>query len=114
MLWLSTKRSKCHFKCATFPLPWVHSLHCPSKNFFLFFDANSLDRQHSERAHGKRKVAQLKQFFSLDSQSILLWLFKERRAILVFYNFEVPFVTEISLAKTKWFNFKRFDHFFSL
>ena len=30
------------------------------------------ERQHSEQAHGKRKVAQLKrqQFLSLDSQSI--------------------------------------------
>ena len=40
--------------------------------FALFFDANSLERQNSERAHGKRKIAQLKrqQFLSLDSQSI--------------------------------------------
>ena len=40
--------------------------------FLPFFNANSLERQHSERAHGKRKVAQLKrqQFLSLDSQSI--------------------------------------------
>ena len=50
------------------------SLHCPFKNFFLFFDANYLDRQHSKRAHGERKVAQQKrqQFISLDSQSIRL------------------------------------------
>ena len=45
-----------HFNCATFRLPWVRSLECLSKNFFLFFDANSLDRQHSERAHGTHKV----------------------------------------------------------
>ena len=74
MLWLSTKRSECHFNFATFRLPWARSLYCPSKNFF---HANSLDIQHSERAHGKRKVAQLKrqQFLSLDSQSItrLIW-----------------------------------------
>ena len=43
----------------------VHSLHFPSKNLFLFFDANSLDRQHSERVRGQRKVAQL----NLDSVS---------------------------------------------
>ena len=42
-LWLSTNRSN-----------------CPSKNFFLFFDANSSDRQHREQVHGKRKVEQLK------------------------------------------------------
>ena len=61
-LWLSTKRSNCHFNSATFLLPWVRSLHCPSKNFW----------QHSEQVHGKRKVGQLKgqQFLSLDSQSI--------------------------------------------
>ena len=37
-----------------------------------FFDVNSLDRQHSVRAHGERKVAQLKrqQFLSLDSHII--------------------------------------------
>ena len=48
-------------------LPFVNS-----KNFFLFLDANSLERQQSEQANGKRKVAQLKwqQFLSLDSQSI--------------------------------------------
>ena len=42
----------------------------PSKNFFRSFDTNSLDRhrQHSEPAHGKQKVAQLKrhQFLSFD------------------------------------------------
>ena len=72
MLWLSTERSNCHFNCANFRLPWVRSLHWPSKKVFLFFDANSLDRQHSERAHAKRKVSQLKrqQFLFLDSQSI--------------------------------------------
>ena len=37
MLWLSTKRSNCDSNYATFRLPWVHSVHCPSKNFFLFF-----------------------------------------------------------------------------
>ena len=70
-VWLSTERRNCHFNCATLHLPWVCSLHCPSKNFFLFFNANSLERQHNERVHGKRKVAQLKrqQFLSLDSQS---------------------------------------------
>ena len=47
-LCLSTKRSNCHFNFATFCLPWVWSAHCPSKNFFLLFDADSLDRQHSE------------------------------------------------------------------
>ena len=48
----------------------VNELHSPSKNFFLFFDANSLERQHSKRTHDKPKVAQLKrqQFLSLDSQ----------------------------------------------
>ena len=72
ILWLSTKRSNCHFNCATFLLPWVLLLKCPSKNVFLFY-ANSMDRWHcSERAHGKRKVLQLKrqQFHSLNSQSI--------------------------------------------
>ena len=74
MLWLSKERSNCHFNCATFHLRWVRSLHCPSKNVFLFFDANISDRQHSEQGHGKRKVAQMKrqQFLSLDSQSIKL------------------------------------------
>ena len=72
MLWLSKERNSCRFNCATFRLPWVRSLHCPSKNLFLFFDANSLERQHIERAHGKRKVAQLKRqrFLSLESQSV--------------------------------------------
>ena len=37
MLWLSIKRSTCDSNYATFRLPWVHSLHCPSKNVFLFF-----------------------------------------------------------------------------
>ena len=37
MLWLSTKRNYCDSNYATFRLPWVHSLHCPSKKFFLFF-----------------------------------------------------------------------------
>ena len=36
MLWLSTKRSSCDSNYSTFCLPWAHSLHCPSKNFFLF------------------------------------------------------------------------------
>ena len=29
------------------------------KESIYFFDANSLDRKHSERAHGKRKGAQM-------------------------------------------------------
>ena len=72
MLWLSTERSNCHFNCASFLLPWVRSLHCPSKDFFPFFYANSLERQHSERAHGKRKIVLFKrqQCLSIDSQSI--------------------------------------------
>ena len=37
MLWLSTKRNNCDSNYATFRLPWVHSLHFPSKNFFLYF-----------------------------------------------------------------------------
>ena len=37
MLWLSSKRSSCDSNYSTFRLPWVHSPHCPSKNFFLFF-----------------------------------------------------------------------------
>ena len=37
MLWLSTKRRNCHFDSTTFRLPWVHSIYCPSMNFFLFF-----------------------------------------------------------------------------
>ena len=40
MLWLSTERRNCHFNCATLRLPWIRSLHCPSKNFFLFFDVH--------------------------------------------------------------------------
>ena len=36
MLWLSTKRSSCDSIYTTFRLPWVHSIHCPSKNFFIF------------------------------------------------------------------------------
>ena len=68
-------------KEATFllPWPWVRSFYCASKNFFLFFDANSLDRQYSERGHGNRKVAQFKiqQFHSLDSQGIHLQARKE-------------------------------------
>ena len=53
-------------------LPWVRSLYYPSKNFFFFFHADSLERQQSERAYGKRKVEQLKrqQFHSLESQSM--------------------------------------------
>ena len=76
MLWLSTDRSNCHFNCATFRLPWIRSLHSPSKNFFLFSNVNSLGRQHSERAHGERNVAQLKrqQILSLDSQNISIFL----------------------------------------
>ena len=38
----------------------VGDLHCPSKNFFLFFDANSLERQHSDQAHGKRTGSTIK------------------------------------------------------
>ena len=40
----------------------------------FFFDANSVERQHSEQVHGKRKVAQLKrqQFISLDSQNKIM------------------------------------------
>ena len=37
VLWLSTKRNKRDSNYAAFRLPWVHSLHCPSKNFFFFF-----------------------------------------------------------------------------
>ena len=56
----------------SFTMAWVLSLHCPFKNFFLFFDVNSLERHRSEQAYGKRKVAQLKgqQVLSLDTQSI--------------------------------------------
>ena len=36
MHWISTEGSNCHFNCATFRLPWIRLLHCPSKNFFLF------------------------------------------------------------------------------
>ena len=89
------------------------SLHCPSKNFLLFFDANSLEIQYSERAHGKRKVAQLKrqQFLSLDSQSksicplatfFLAWLVQAYfflwlilplfKASLRFWQVRTPFV----------------------
>ena len=70
LLWLSTEISNCHFNSATFGLSWVRSLHSPAKNFFLFFDAIFLEVQHSERANGKRKKVQLKQFLCLDSQSI--------------------------------------------
>ena len=54
-------------RCLSFP-----RTHCPFQNFFIFFDANSLDRQQSEQVHDKQMVAQLKrqQFLSLDSQSI--------------------------------------------
>ena len=40
-----------------FRLPWVHSLHCLSKNFFLVSDANSLDRQPSDRTMVNEKLA---------------------------------------------------------
>ena len=86
MLRLSTKRISCDYNYATFRLPWVHSLHCPSrnfflffrspsKNFFLFFDESFLNGPGSEPIPDKRKVAQLKrqQFLSLDSQSISLF-----------------------------------------
>ena len=33
MLWLSKERNCCRFHCATFRLPWVRSLRCPSKEF---------------------------------------------------------------------------------
>ena len=59
MLWLSTKRNYCDSNYTTFRLPWVHSLHCPSKNFFLFFSSPSknfflfsmrvFDREHVVR-----------------------------------------------------------------
>ena len=65
----------------------LFSLHCPFQNFFLFFDANYLDRQKTERAHGKRKVAQLKRhhFLALDSQSINL----TQKLFRIIKNFEV-------------------------
>ena len=97
MLWLSTKRSICHFNCATFRLPRVRSLHCPSKNFFFFFNANPLDRQHSQQVHGKRKGAQMKrqQFLSLDSQSISL-------SILTAFTVLLKIMLSFILAFPKW------------
>ena len=32
----------------------VSEFYCPSKIFFPFFDANSVERQHGDWAHGKR------------------------------------------------------------
>ena len=40
LLWLSTKRGSCDSNYSTFRLPWVYSLHCRSKNFFLFFEVH--------------------------------------------------------------------------
>ena len=37
MLWLSKKKRSCDSNYSTFRLPRVHSLNCPSTNFFLFF-----------------------------------------------------------------------------
>ena len=63
MLWLSSKRSNCDSNYSTFRLPWVHSRHCPSKNFFRFFAVILkflslfmrvfLNGQRSEPIHGK-------------------------------------------------------------
>ena len=72
------------------------------EEFLPFFHANSIDRQHSDRGHGKRKAAQLKrqQFLSLDSQSIYvcneiflyrhLFLLNKRFALLL-----IPFESKL-------------------
>ena len=74
MLWLSTRRSSCDSNYSTFRLPWVHSLHFPSKNFFLFLAVYLRISSFFPWEFFKwtAKVAQLKQqqFISLDSQSI--------------------------------------------
>ena len=59
MLWLSKEINCCRFNCATFRLPCAQSLFSLSKEF-ASKKKDILERQGSERALGKRKVAQLK------------------------------------------------------
>ena len=110
MLWLSTKRSICHFNCATFRLPRVRSLHCPSKNFFFFFNANPLDRQHSQQVHGKRKGAQIYFGLSKVAQHFRLYQVALQRIALHFAkkdkHFCIPFVLlRFRKIKTVCFSF---------
>ena len=71
MLWLSTERSNCYINCATSFINNGFAHFTVHLRISSFFHANSLERQHGEQAHGKRKLPQLKrqQFLSLDSQS---------------------------------------------
>ena len=63
--------------------------------FFLFFYTNSLDRQYSERANSKRKVAQLKrqQFHSLDSQSNSLL-----KGCVFYDSWTIPYITQFNMV----------------
>ena len=76
------KRSSCDSNYSTFRLPWIHQLHCPSKNFFLFFavhlrifpffDESFLNGQRSEPIHDKRKVDS--SFFPQIARALVLLL----------------------------------------
>ena len=70
---------------ATFDPAFYQPIPFEAEDSLLFFDAKSLDRQHSMRSHCKRKVVQLKrqQFLFLDSQIICTIVMPTRLADLL-------------------------------